>query len=50
MNVYNGTQYLIWGWGAGGVLDIRRDDNAQFDLASLDLGNSYTPTAVAQSL
>lgn len=41
VNVYNGTQYLIWGWGAGGVLDIRRDDNAQFDLASLDLGNSY---------
>ena len=39
--VYNGSQYLIWGWGSGGVLDIRRNDQTSFDLRSLDLGNSY---------
>ena len=41
VKVYNGTQYLIWGWGPSGILSINRTDNAVFDLASLDLGNSY---------
>ncbi|MFO1386323.1 MAG: PEP-CTERM sorting domain-containing protein [Chitinivorax sp.] len=41
VKVYNGTQYLIWGWGPAGVLSINRTDNAAFDLTSLDLGNSY---------
>ncbi|RTK98815.1 MAG: PEP-CTERM sorting domain-containing protein [Neisseriaceae bacterium] len=39
--VYNGTQYLIWGWGPAGILSINRTDNAAFNLTSLDLGNSY---------
>lgn len=41
VKVYNGTQYLIWGWGPSGILSINRTDNAIFDLSSLDLGNSY---------
>ena len=41
VKVYNGTQYLIWGWGPSGILSINRTDNAAFDLTSLDLGNSY---------
>lgn len=41
VKVYNGSQYLIWGWGPNGVLSINRTDNTTFDLTSLDLGNSY---------
>lgn len=41
VKVYNGTQYLIWGWGPSGILSINRTDNAAFNLTSLDLGNSY---------